>query len=76
MKEMMLTIDAVTSLLKENKSDRDIILMYKAEGYNIIAVSDIIQRCKIKMSRVKGQNPGPVDPSKDFELRVWRSTHV
>ncbi len=73
MNDMMLTIDTVTSLLKQNKSDREIINLFKLNGYNITAVSDTIQRCKIKMSRVKGQNPGPVDPTRDFELRVWHN---
>jgi len=73
MNEMTLTIDAVTSLIKQNKSDREIINMFKLNGYNITAVSDVIQRCKIKMSRVKGQNPGMVDPTRDFDLRVWHN---
>jgi hypothetical protein len=73
MNEITLTIDSVTSLIKENKSDREIINMFKLSGYNITAVSDVIQRCKIKLSRVRGQNPGPVDPTRDFELRVWHN---
>lgn len=72
-----LSIETVMTLIKAGAPDEQIIDHYRELHFDIRQVSQMIKRCKMKISIAasREQPKGtmlPIDPKQDWGMRVWR----